>query len=313
MNGDLIFAVLVDGENISSALLGNIVSEVERSGVAAVRKVYGDWTQPSMSSWKDELQKYSFRPEQQFHYGKDAADHALIMDAVELISTNNRINAVCVASSDGGFYSLAQRVRERGLYMMGVGRRNTPERFIKACLDFVYVDNLETAEPVFESKTPDVDGLEPLLVKAYLDCAAVSEPVHLGSYGKRLKSIDPAFDPRTFGHSTLKKMIKSYSDIFSFESEEIDQCYIRIVNKFVAPSGKLKGSVKRWLGKYGFIESGLDNWIFYPGNIQEGQRDIKIRAGMPVEFVSVKSPNPDGADSVERNGKAGDVYFLSEA
>lgn len=309
MNNDLVFAVLVDGENIGSNLLGHIVSEVERSGVVAVRKVYGDWTQPSMSSWKDELQNHSFRPEQQFHYGKDAADHALIMDAIELISTNNRINAVCVASSDGGFYSLAQRVRERGLYMMGIGRRNTPDRFIKACLDFVYVDNLETAETIFENKSSDADNLESLLVRAYIDCAAISEPVHLGTYGKRLKSIDPAFDPRTFGHATLKKMIKSYPETFSFEDESIDQCYIRIIKKAYTSSDRVNGSVKRWMGKYGFIENGEDNWFFYLSNIREDQREIKIRVGMHVDFISVKQPSPDGTDPAERNGKADDVNF----
>lgn len=310
MSRELTFAVLVDGENIGSNLLGQIVSEVERSGVVAVRKVYGDWTQPSMITWKDQLQNYSFRPEQQFHYGKDAADHALIMDAIELISTNKRINAVCVASSDGGFYSLAQRVRERGLYMMGIGRRNTPDRFIKACLDFVYIDNLETIEAKFDAEPQD-NEIESLLLKAYLDCASVSEPVHLGLYGKRLKSIDPAFDPRTFGHATLKKMIKNHSEIFSLENESIDQCYIRLLNKSAPPTAKMKGNIKRWLGKYGFIEIGDENWIFYPSNIQAGQRDIKIKTGMPVEFVSAKQPNPAGADSAEKNGKADDVYLLA--
>lgn len=310
MSKELVFAVLIDGENISSSLLGQIVNEVERSGVAAVRKVYGDWTQPAMSSWKEQLHKHSFRPEQQFHYGKDAADHALIMDAVELISTNKRINAVCVASSDGGFYSLAQRIRERGFYMMGVGRRNTPERFIKACLNFVYIDNLETTSSSIDEVAPEAENIESLLTRAYLDCAETSEPVHLGSYGKRLKSIDPAFDPRTYGHATLKKMIKNHPEILSIENETIDQCYIRLAKKKESAPKKTQGTIKRWLGNYGFIENSEGNWHFYVGNIDESQREVKIKPGALVEFVSAKLPNPAATETAERNGKATGIVFL---
>lgn len=310
MTKELVFAVLIDGENVGSSLLGQIVNEVERLGVAAVRKVYGDWTQPSMTPWKDALQNYSFRPEQQFHYGKDAADHALIMDAIELISTNKRINAICVVSSDGGFYSLAQRIRERGLYMMGIGRRNTPDRLIKACLNFVYVDNLETTEPVYESIIEEA-SIESLLLRAYTDCAALSEPVNLGAYGKRLKSINSAFDPRTYGHATLKKMVKSHSELFFIDNETIDQCFIRAKNKTAIPE-RIQGTVKRWLGNYGFIESNGDSWHFYISNIREGQRDTKIKPGLPVSFISVKQPNLDGTDNIERNGKADDVFISTD-
>jgi len=306
---DQIFAVLIDGENVSSSLLGSILDEVEKYGVAAVRKVYGDWTKPTLSSWMDNLHNYSFRPEQQFHYGKDAADHALIMDAIELISTNKRINAVCVVSSDGGFYSLAQRIRERGLHMMGIGRRDTPDRFIKACLNFVYIDNLETNIP--NENIKEADDIESLLMRAYLDCAESNEPVHLGSYGKRLKMIDSAFDPRTYGHATLKKMVKNHPQLFTIENESIDQCYIRLIPSERKKPPLMKGIVKRWLGHYGFIESDNSSWYFYIGNINSDQREkIKVKSGMPVEFTAVKHPNLDATETAEKNGKADEIRFL---
>jgi len=134
------FAVLVDGENASPKDFPGIIREVEKQGDVAIQRVYADWTQPAHSNWKEILHSTGARPVHQFNYGKDAADHALIMDAIELTMNTPRIDAVCIVSSDGGYHTLALRIREKGLYVMGIGKRNTPERLRRACHHFVYSD-----------------------------------------------------------------------------------------------------------------------------------------------------------------------------
>ena len=47
-----------------------------------------------------------------------------------------------LVSSDGDFTRLAGRLREQGLQVFGIGRRNTPEAFRKACKRFIFVENL---------------------------------------------------------------------------------------------------------------------------------------------------------------------------
>ena len=91
------FAVLIDGENCSPKQFSGILKEVQRLGSIAVKRVYADWTNPARSSWKEMLQINGARPIQQFDYGKDAADHALIMDAVEILTKTPEINALCIA------------------------------------------------------------------------------------------------------------------------------------------------------------------------------------------------------------------------
>ena len=120
------FAVLVDGENISPRFLGPILAEINRSGDIILTRVYGDWTEPHMSGWKELLRRYPVRPVQQFSYGQNAADGALLMDAIEIVSTNrNPVNAFCIVSSDSDYYSLALRLREHGMYETGIGRQGT--------------------------------------------------------------------------------------------------------------------------------------------------------------------------------------------
>jgi len=222
----LTFAVLVDGENTQSQLYTSILDEVEKLGSIAIKWVYADWTSPCQKGWQEILHHTASRPMQQFHYGKDAADHALIMDAIELISKNSRINAVCIISSDGGFYSLAQRIREHGIHIMAIGRKDTPERFRRACHNFVFLDNL--AEPQVEEEYSELDTL---LLNAYRSCAENTEPVYMGDMGSRLKSLDSSFDPRSYGHTNLKKLIKAQKHLFNIVDERNDRCFIQINDK----------------------------------------------------------------------------------
>ncbi|EGY25029.1 hypothetical protein DA2_2750 [Desulfovibrio sp. A2] len=117
--------------------------EIARFGIACVRRVYGDWTQPNLAGWKKLLHAHSLLPVQQFQYttGKNSTDSALIIDAMDLMHTK-RFDGFCLVSSDSDFTRLAARLREEGLVVYGFGRRHTPEAFVKACTRFIYTELL---------------------------------------------------------------------------------------------------------------------------------------------------------------------------
>ena len=77
-------AVLIDGDNAESILVGEYVAEAGRFGKVTVKRIYADWTSPHMKSWKDSLNSYAVRPMQKFAYtqGKSSTDTALIIDAM---------------------------------------------------------------------------------------------------------------------------------------------------------------------------------------------------------------------------------------
>ncbi|WP_263080676.1 NYN domain-containing protein [Endozoicomonas sp. Mp262] len=232
------FAVLVDGENCGPKQFSGILREVQRLGVIAVKRVYADWTNPVRSSWKEVLHANGARPVQQFDYGHDAADHALIMDAIEILMRSPEINAVCIASSDNGFQFLAQRIREMGKYVLGIGRREPPAKhLIAACHSYVYYDNLPDASNS-ESKAdtlPEYDSsvfsLEQLFFKAFSNCSEADDEIYLGDLGKSLKDIDPAFDPRSYGSQTLKKLIKNHPELVAITEETNDRCFVKLKKK----------------------------------------------------------------------------------
>lgn len=137
-------AVLIDADNVSSRHIVGLMAEVANYGTASVRRIYGDWTNPSMKGWRECLLEYSIVPIQQFAYtvGKNATDGAMIIDAMDLLYTG-RFSSFCLVSSDGDFTRLAARIREQGISVYGFGNRhNTHKAFVAACNEFVYFDAL---------------------------------------------------------------------------------------------------------------------------------------------------------------------------
>lgn len=136
-------AVLIDGDNAQAKLIKEVLQEVSKYGKATIRRIYGDWTQPQMNSWKDIVNEYSINPVQKFSYttGKNSTDSSLIIDAMDILHAKN-CDGFCIVSSDSDYTGLAKRIREEGLFVMGIGERKTPVAFVQSCEIFTFSENL---------------------------------------------------------------------------------------------------------------------------------------------------------------------------
>ncbi|KAF5845138.1 hypothetical protein GGP41_001221 [Bipolaris sorokiniana] len=147
---DSSLALLIDGDNVSPKIIAGLMAEIANYGTASVRRIYGDWTSPSLKGWKSCLLNHSITPIQQFAYttGKNATDGAMIIDAMDLLYTG-RFSSFCLVSSDSDFTRLASRIREQGVMVYGFGERKTSNAFVAACDKFMYFDvlNIEFGEP----------------------------------------------------------------------------------------------------------------------------------------------------------------------
>ncbi|MFC2025246.1 NYN domain-containing protein [Chloroflexota bacterium] len=223
------FAVLIDGDNAQASLLPQILAEVSKVGLITIKRIYGDWTTTNMNQWKGSLHKHAIQPEQQFRYttGKNATDSAMIIDAMDLLH-NNDVQGFCIVSSDSDYTRLATRIREGGLFVIGVGEKKTPEAFVNACNQFIYSENLTvTQKPKKqpEKKTKKAEGHVhqvplPLLLQGFEMAAKEEEWVHLAYMGNVLRQLDPAFDPRTYGHQKLQSLIKDYPEVFALKVDD---------------------------------------------------------------------------------------------
>ncbi len=245
-------AMLIDGDNAQPSLIEKILIEITKYGMITIRRIYGDWTESNMSGWKDVLQSHAIQPIQQFRnsVGKNATDSAMIIDAMDIFYSGV-VDAFCLVSSDADYTRLATRIREAGLFVIGVGKKMTPRAFVNACDVFVYTENLvptheihnsvnenhrrhskQNSEPVAveqnynDSNAPDISAPDnpandplPLLKNAFDLAARDNGWAFLGTLGHHLQQLDPGFDTRTFGFKQLSLLIQAYPD--DFETKEV--------------------------------------------------------------------------------------------
>ena len=140
-------ALLIDADNVSHARIAAILAELSRYGTANIRRAYGDWASAGLRGWKEKLLGFAIRPIQQFSYsaGKNATDIALVIDAMELLYTQD-LDAFCIASSDADFTPLVMQLRANGHDVYGFGERKTPAAFVNACTTFLFLDSLVDPE-----------------------------------------------------------------------------------------------------------------------------------------------------------------------
>jgi uncharacterized LabA/DUF88 family protein len=218
MNKTNRIALLVDGDNAPSKLLTLILEEASKYGKVTVRRIYGDWTTPQMNSWKGILNEMAFNPIQKFSYtsGKNSTDSALIIDAMDILH-DNLVDGFCIVSSDSDYTGLAKRIREEGIFVMGIGEKKTPNAFVKSCEIFTYVENLDVSEvPEVKEEKPDRKRVQKenprvplnmsLINKAFDMSTNESNEVNISTLGLNLRKLDPSFDSRTFGFKTLTSL-----------------------------------------------------------------------------------------------------------
>lgn len=242
--GQLKLAVLIDADNTQASIVDGLLAEVAKYGVASVKRIYGDWTSTNLRSWKDKLLEYAIQPVQQFSYttGKNSTDSAMIIDAMDLLYTEN-LDGFCVVSSDSDFTRIAMRLREDGKLVLGFGQRKTPKPFVAACDKFIYTEILRDSEDDREGRgdrderpkqAADIklDRKAAALLRAAVEDAADEFGyAYLGAVGTYIMNRQPEFDPRNYGFRKLGDLIKA-SGLFEIDeraspTDQGKQIYIK--------------------------------------------------------------------------------------
>jgi len=229
MNTNINLAVLIDGDNIPSAYVKEMMEEIAKYGNPTIKRIYGDWTKPNLTKWKNLLLENAITPIQQYAYttGKNATDSAMIIDAMDILYSG-KVTGFCLVSSDSDFTRLATRLREAGMQVIGIGEKKTPNPFIVACDKFVYIEILKKQT---EKKDDDTKGASKsnvdkitqkeinLITTTILDLSDEEGWAFLGDVGGLLQKKQPNFDSRNYGFEKLTPLIKSIGN-FDLEQRE---------------------------------------------------------------------------------------------
>ena len=263
---NLRLAVLIDGDNAPRDCLKGIMEEIAIYGTPMIKRIYGDWASHGLSTWKNTLLENAVTPKQQFAYttGKNATDSAMIIDAMDILYTGKADGFVLV-SSDSDFTPLAIRLRESGMYVIGIGEEKTPKAFVQACDKFIRVEVIrdkykkpakaaakktasarKTASakaadkapakaaakksaapaPAAPEKPPVPEDIISLIADSVADLADDDGWIDMSNLGNLIIKKQPDFDPRTYGFGKLSNMLKNL-DRFELQVRETSDPNVR--------------------------------------------------------------------------------------
>lgn len=232
-------AMLIDADNTQLSKLEAVIQEISAKGRIVVKRAYGNWRKETLKNWEEELKRLAIKAEQQFDYvsGKNATDMALVIDTLDLLH-RGLYDAFVIVASDSDYTPLAIKLHESGVYVMGVGEKNTPVAFRNACDEFVFLENLnkttdnhhgknaekssgkkemEAAETEEESQSDDMREIHKLLRIAWDKYQENDGYVNVSSAGQYIKRAKPDFDARTYGFSKLPDLIEAFPRKYSMK------------------------------------------------------------------------------------------------
>ena len=220
-------AVLIDADNVSEKYIKAIFDEIANHGTPTISAYMA--TGQNRSSPVEERAAQLFHhahPVVQLHDRQNATDSALIIDAMDILYSGN-VDGFCIVSSDSDFTRLAARLRESGMYVIGMGEKKTPTPFIAACEIFKYLEvlaapapqtdkeeetpvngNAKPAQPAKEGMASREEIIEALKV-IITESSDEDGWAYLGQVGKLLNKRYPDFDTRNYGFSKLTPFVSS--------------------------------------------------------------------------------------------------------
>jgi uncharacterized LabA/DUF88 family protein len=213
-------ALLIDADNISAKYIKTIFDELAKKGTVTYRRVYADWSSTRTGEWQKVLVEHSLTAIQQFPFtkGKNATDSAMIIDTMDILYRNDYLDAFCIATSDSDFTSIANKLREAGKFVIGMGEQKTPQSFVNACSEFKFLDAIEDdaddsdPESVVTSKKKIAEAVEDYI-------RSESGEVYTSSVKNFLKNKYPGFDERNYGYSKFSIFLNKFDNIETYEQD----------------------------------------------------------------------------------------------
>ena len=206
------------------------------------------------------MASFAIKPLQSFAHskGKNSTDISLVISAMEILYNYPYISGFCILSSDSDFTELVVKLKENNKFVLGIGKRQTPPAFVKACHKFKYTDDYDYTTPIVAelpasstivAKEPKIIVITPhkttttppagkpankidakliLLKEAVTNMAEADGTAPLSKVVNELRRLAPRFSPKDYGHSNYIKIFKSLPTHFQVNKNDKSNYYIKI-------------------------------------------------------------------------------------
>ena len=214
-------ALLIDADNISRTHADALFKKAASYGDIIIRRAYGQ-VAPHFPWSKEIILAYAIESVMRFVSvpGKNIADIALVIDAMDL-TYRKTVDKICIASDDSDFSLLAMKLRENGIEVYGFGTEKAQQSLVASCNEFNRLsagdDKRDSEQKLDPTKTVEMEDIADIR-KAVMDaCDSLTSDdegwVNLGTVGKYLRRVNPAFSVKDYGFSSLVKLVERLAEI----------------------------------------------------------------------------------------------------
>jgi uncharacterized protein (TIGR00288 family) len=209
-------ALLIDSENVSHKYVKSVMNEIAKYGRIVIARFYGN-IQMLSGEWHQTALNFAIKPMHQYFVAtaKNAADMAMALDAQEIMY-QEKVNTFFLVTSDSDFTPLAIKLKEGGMYVIGVGNeKKVTQAFKSACNEFKYFEYLEDEETTPNGQTVDIEQV----IKDIIIESGVKNQMPLSQLGNILKNRFSDFDTRKYGFKTLSGLVSSIKGLKTFDQD----------------------------------------------------------------------------------------------
>jgi len=229
---DYKIALMIDSENVSPKYIHSVINEISKYRRIVIARFYGDINKLS-KDWHKTAQDFAIKPVHQYNVatGKNAADLAMALDAQEMMY-QEKVNAFFLVTSDSDFTPLAVKLREGGMFVIGIGEKDkVSQAFRSSCNEFKYFEYLDDEDEVEEASishiTPD-DDIAPMIKNIVIE-NGIDNRIQLSRLGDIIVNRYSDFDARKYGHKTLSSLVNTISGLSL--SQEKTTTFVTLTSK----------------------------------------------------------------------------------
>ncbi len=210
-----------------------IMEYINTLGNININKAYANWG--FFFPYNFDLQNHAIDLVQLFPrgaHGKNGADIRMAIDIIEDLGQNTHIGVVVAIGGDSDYISIAQKVRQKGKRIVGIGvKEATNQYWIRTCNEFKFYASLiikassPTVQPLVENfHTESLDEAKELLCRAVaaLSSNIVGGPVVKAAVKPMMTRLDSSFDEANYGYRSFTSFLEACGDVVSVSQGQYD-------------------------------------------------------------------------------------------
>jgi len=233
---DEVFGVFIDGDNVNPEMYSIVNDLIMNRGQIIMRRVYGDFTEPNMKSWKKVCIEYGIEAILTWRIkSKNSSDMKMISDISIILNTHPYLHNYVIVTGDIDLHDLCRLIISKKKYVIGISYYDSSTSNIlkNSCNEFLVLEELFQLKPPIPRRVMSPGDLaKPDVVNLLIEIIAFEKStkgINMGFLKKKILRFYPTFHERKYGqYKNFRQFIESCPE-FTIQEHEKGNYYISTI------------------------------------------------------------------------------------